>query len=109
MGDVANRNSARPVAQKLAPRKQGDAQEVKKALAAAAGNLTKAARLLKWSRRSLFKYLNQHPDLRGFLDEDLFQTLLDLPQSNILDAILARDIKASLWYLEQFDPDWRQR
>lgn len=73
--------------------------KVKLAIEQAGGIRSAAARTLKVSRVTLWRFINRHPALQEFLAE-VDEEVLDMAEVKILQAIRAGDMHTVRWFLE---------
>lgn len=72
---------------------------VKFALEQCGGIRAAAARTLKVSRTTLWRYIGRHPALQDYLAE-IDEEVLDLAEGKVLQAVRAGDMKTVMWFLE---------
>ena len=68
------------------------------------GNLTYAADLLDCDRRALYNFLKKNPELEEVRDTAR-ETLLDVAENHVADAVEGGDGKMIRWFLERMGKD----
>lgn len=74
------------------------AKTVASALRQCRGNVSAVARMFGVSRQATHKYINARPGLQAVAQE-CRETMLDMAETIVENAILAGDVNASQWYL----------
>lgn len=72
--------------------------QVKEAILQSRGIVSVAARMLKCDRRTIYKYMDRHPELEQ-AREDARENLIDYAESKLVERIADSDIKAIMFYL----------
>jgi len=82
-----------------APKLLTSVEHVAAALKASAGLKTSTAQKLGVSRSTLYRFLDEHPELKEIANE-VTEEMLDLAESNVITALKASDIHTTRWFLE---------
>jgi hypothetical protein len=101
------KTKAAPAPKQAAPKKGGatpkltakDLPRVIEALRVSGGMKTGAAEMLKVSRRTLYTFLDEHPEIQEAAKE-IGEELLDLAEGQVAAAIRAGEMPTVRWFLE---------
>jgi hypothetical protein len=80
-------------------------EPVIKALSNTANSVTKASIQLGCHRRTLHRFIQKHPDVQDHRKQ-VIEEVCDEARSNIIRAVMARNLYASFKWLKAHHPDW---
>ena len=79
-------------------------EEIVTAIHATLGLLTKTAKRLNCSRTTLYRYQEKYQEVRDAI-RDAREMLTDQAELNVIEAINAKDLETSKWYLARMGRD----